>query len=731
MIESRVIFALGASVLALSASAARAQDSGTAAAGAATDRGQLEEIVVTAQRKTERLQDVPISVNAISGEAMAARGVTDTFDLQTVVPGLSITRVASVSTPYLRGVGSDGANPNQEASVATYVDGVYYAAPFGNLFSFNNIDRIEVLKGPQGTLFGRNATGGVIQIVTRTPSHDPKIEMYAGYGNYDTYEAGGYATTGLGDKVAVDLAVQFRDQRDGWGRNTFLDKDTLKGKEFGLRSKLLFTPTERTTITLTADYAYSRNSFNTYNRAPGVPDLDGVVRNPGRYESNAETLNDTKTRQRGIALRFEQDLDFATLVSISAYRRSNGYNNFDYDTSPVGIVSPVPLFQEVKGFSQEVQLIARQGSAFDWTLGAYYFDSKPSYNPGRLCGVGIVPSGCLDIYATQHTKSLSPYAQATLKLGEATNLTAGIRYTHETQALTGGSQTMDLTPGSDGLDAVPTGPYTAAPRIKQKFNKPTWRIAVDHDVARDVKVYASYNRGIKSGGYNLQAPGVPGYDPEILDAYEIGFKSELLDRRVRLNVAAFYYDFKNIQVAVIQGATSATVNAAKARMQGIDADFVFVVTPGLTINANGAYVDGEFRDFPNPAVYPRTIFDPAVVLANAKGLPTTRTPKFTGSIGFDYKIESAAGAFTLSSNLYHNSGFSWEAANRYRQKSYELLNASINWTSSDERYSIRVWGQNLTDTKYLSQGVSAAVGDLRAYAAPRTYGVTLTTRFGS
>ncbi len=708
------------SILAISASAAMAQQ-----AAPADRTGQLEDIVVTAQRKTERLQDVPISVNAITGDTMAARGVTDTFDLQTVVPGLSITRVATVSTPYLRGVGSDGANPNQEASVATYVDGVYYAAPFGNLFSFNNIDRIEVLKGPQGTLFGRNATGGVIQIITRRPSHETAGEAYAGYGNYDTVEAGGYLTTGLTDAIAIDLAVQYRDQGNGWGRNTVTGTDIYKGREFGVRSKLLLTPGERTEITLTGDYAYSRNDFNTYNRAPGVPDADGVVRNPGRYDANGDTVSDAKTRQRGLALHIEHDLDFANFVSISAYRNSNGYNIFDYDTSPTRIVSPVVLFQQVKTFSQEVQLISAPGSTIDWTVGAYYFDSKPVYEPSRLCGVGVVPTGCQDIYGRQHTKSLSGYAQATANLTDALHLTGGIRYTHETQRLTGGFQTFDDATG------LATGPVFAAPVQKQKFNEPTWRIALDYDVVPDVKLYASYNRGLKSGGFNLQGPGGPGYDPEFLDAYEIGLKSELFDRRVRFNIAAFHYDFKDIQVAVIQGTTAATINAAKARMRGIDADLAVAVTPDITFTANGAYVDGEFRDFPNPAVYPQSVFDPAVVLANAKGLPTTRTPKFTGSVGLDYRIPTAAGDFSLSGNLYHNSGFSWEASNRYRQKSYELLNLSVGWTSSDEALSVRVWGQNLTDTKYLSQGVSAAVGDLRSYAAPRTYGVTLSTRFGA
>jgi iron complex outermembrane receptor protein len=423
----RLILLCSAGAVIIPASGAWAQDPArpsSAQEGAAEQpgerqEGQLEDIVVTAQRRSERLQDVPISVNAITSEAMVNRGVTNSFDLQSVVPGLSMSRVSTIATPYLRGVGTDGGNPNNEQSVATYVDGVYYAAPFGNLYSFNNIERIEVLKGPQGTLFGRNATGGVVQIITRRPSHDALIEAYAGYGNYDTIEGGGYATAGLGESLAMDIGVQFKNQADGWGRNTLLNQDIFKGKEFSVRSKILLTPDDMTEITLTGDYNFARNSFNTFNRGPGIPDLDGVVRNPARYNSNGNVIADSKNEIGGVALRIERDLAFARLVSISAYRKALGTNFFDYDTSPLEIVSTA-LAARVKTLSQEVQLISKPGSSFDWTLGAYYFDAKSSYDPGRLCGFGIVPTGCLDINAFQHTKSVSPYAQATFEVMDGT-----------------------------------------------------------------------------------------------------------------------------------------------------------------------------------------------------------------------------------------------------------------------------------------------------------------------
>jgi iron complex outermembrane receptor protein len=681
----------------------------------------VDDIVVTAQRKSERLQDVPISINAISGDDLSAQGISDSFGLSAIVPGLSITRVGNVATPYLRGVGSNAANPNNEASVATYVDGIYYAAPFANLLSFNNVERVEVLKGPQGTLFGRNATGGVIQIVTRDPSQTPSLDLKVGYANFDTYSASAYATTGLAPNLAVDIAVQYQNQREGWGRNVTLNVDQLKGREFAIRSKLLFTPSDRTRITISGDYGDSRNSYNVYNHPNGAPDLDGVIRNLGKYESAGETPSLATTHQHGVALRVEQDFDVARLVSLTARRINRATNQFDYDTSPVAIVSPVITYGSVKTWSQEVQLLAPSGSAFDWTLGAFYFDNKAGFVPAILCGVGVVPTGCLDLIGRQHTRSFSAYAQATVEIMPRTHLTGGIRYTRERQTFESGSQLR----APDGT----LGAFSPAPTTKTKFEKPTWRIAIDHKITPDLNVYASYNRGLKSGGFDLMSPANTGYKPEFLDAYEVGVKSSLFDNRVRLNVAGFYYDYKDIQVTGINQQVISTENAAGARIWGIDADLVVKVTPQLRLTAGGSYLNGEFTDYQNPLVYPESILDAPVVLANAKGRKTTRTPEFTGNVGIDYDIDSNVGLFTLSAMLSHNSGFYWEASNRLKQKAYSLLNSSVTWESHDARWSVKLWANNLTDTRYLSQGVSAAVGDLLDYAAPRTYGVTLGAHF--
>jgi len=691
-----------------------------------TTTGEVTEIVVTAQRKSERLQDVPISVTSVSAQSLESQGITDVFSLSEVVPGLNVTRVATVSTPYLRGIGSNGADPNNEASVATYVDGVYYAAPFGNLFSFNNIDRIEVLKGPQGTLFGRNATGGVIQIITKTPSETPSADVSVGYANFQTVSANAYATMGLAPNLAGDISFQYLDQGQGWGRNVTLGIPQELGKELSVRSKLLYTPTDQTKVQLTLDYANSNNSFNVYEHPKGYPDLDGVVRNLPPYDSAGITPSRDYTQQYGLALRLDQDVGFARFVSLSARRVSTGINQFDYSTSPVAIVSPVVLNGHVNTWSQEFQMLSPSGATIaglplDWTFGAFYFDDHAAYSPETLCGIGVIATGCFDIYGNEYTRSASAYAQTTVEVLPKLRLTGGFRWTHEMQSYVSGTAEQ-----SEPIGGSISG-FAPAPTTNHSFGKPTWRVALDYAFTNNLSVYVSDNRGIKSGGFDLASPGGTGYLPEILDAYEVGMKSELFERRVRLNLAVFDYRYKDIQVTAINNETTFTGNAARATIKGLDADLEVVATSQLRLTAGAEYLDGKFGTYPNPVLYGAS--GAPLDLANADDKTMPRAPKFTGNLGANYAVPVSFGEITASGVVSYNSGFFWEAGDRLRQPAYSLINAAVIWKSNDKAWGIKLWGDNLADKRYLSQGVSSATGDLLDYAAPRTYGVTLSRHF--
>lgn len=677
---------------------------------------QVEEIVVTAQRKGESLQQVPIAISAVTSADLEARGVRNAFQLGQTVPGLNINQTGTATTPYLRGVGSNAANPNNEASVATYVDGVYYAAPYGSVFSFNNIDRIEVLKGPQGTLFGRNATGGVIQLITRQPSQTQSVEASIGTANYGTYSGNLYGTTGLSENVAADLAVQYKNQTEGWGESLVHHDDVYEGHEFAARSKWLFTPSETLTLTLTGDYGKSRYSNLNYVLPKGVMAADGEVRDQGRYDTASNEPASNQVEQYGLALDVRKDLGAAQFASITAYRNAKGMNNFDSDNTPEQIIA-FRTPQRVETWQQELQLLSAADSALDWTLGVFYFDNVAAYDPARLIGLAFGPSpeSQLNIYGQQHTESLSAYGQATYELMPKLKGTAGLRFTHEKQTLT------QSVGAPEAMAPMPQETTT--------FDEPTWRLALDYEFAENLHVYTSYNRGIKSGGFDLLGVGVEPFKPEFLDDYEVGAKTQFLDNRIRLNVAAFYYDYKDIQVSANPAGTIVTLNAASAKIKGVEADAQFVVTPALRVSLGLAYMDGEFGDFPNPIVYPASPFDPPVVLANAKGLDTTRTPDLTGNLAINYSLETAIGVVDFNGSVYHNSGFYWDVDNRLEQPNYTLLGLSVTWHSPDDSLSVRLWGENLSDEHYLVGGVPSGLGDQLQYAAPSTYGITLTTRF--
>lgn len=705
-----------AAIGALIAAPAVAQDAAAAASAppAQASQSQVQEIVVTAQRHAERLQDVPISVSAVSGAQLASKGISGIETLSSAVPSLDVGQVGTIGTPYLRGIGANTANPNDEPSVAMYVDGVYIAAPFANLLSFNNVDRIEVLKGPQGTLFGRNATGGVIQVITRDPSQQTKVEASMGYGNYQTTQADFYATTGLAPNLAMDVAAQYHDQAKGWGHNIVTGTETYKSRDFSGRSKLLFTPGDNTRITVSGDYAYLHSGIPEYQIAPPSEGSDGKSHLPGRYDTEDDTPTRVETRQWGVSGKIEQDLGFARAVSITARRVAKGhYGPFDSDGTPVDFVH-ADLRQTNSEFTQELQLMSPSRSKIDWLIGAFYFNDNAAYSPGHIAGSS--PAAFEeDVYGRQKTRSWAVYAQTTVPITDTTKITGGIRYTHENQRF---------------ISSVAVGGQDfPSPTLHQGFNKATWRVAINQKLSSDISVYASYNRGVKTGGYNLLSPGAPGYAPEELDAYEVGFKSELFDRHVRFNIAAFYYDYKDIQVEIIRPPQILLQNAARAHIKGVDADLQIVPFRGLTITAGAGYLDGKYADYPDPAVYPPSPFDPPIPLANAKGKRTVRTPKFTGNVGATYSMPVSFGSLSLSGNVSYNDGYYYDVANLFPQKSYTLVNASVGWTNRSGEFGITAWAKNLSDSRYLLSGAPSSSGYLQVPAAPRTYGMSLNAKF--
>ena len=733
----------------------------------ATQTG-LQDIIVTATRRSVDLQKVSGTIVALTAQSLKALNVEDVLDLPALVPGL-IAQPSGGNNLFLRGVGSSSTGFN-EAQTAVYIDGLYLAIPAASITSFNNVERIEVLKGPQGTLYGRNVTGGLISVITKDPSFQPHADMSFGYGNYDTATMKFYGSAPLSDTVAGSVAIYGQRQDKGWTRNLFLGTRDQQSEEFGVQGKLQWRPGDNTKITTNFIYDGGNRDFGFVRQsAPGTLASDGTpYLGRHRYVSRIDPQSPYKIYIG--TLKIEQDLGFATLMSLSGYQKSHARSLFSGSQSGLGqpragLGTPTNDFlQDDRAYSQEFQLTsATSDSRLDWVAGAFYFNDKSrlrldTYNTcvGTVCAPGFTPTRS-DGRPT--TKSYSAYGDATYRVLEATKLTIGLRYTDETRRLSGLLSPLAGRPNSAARIPVPAGgavalmpgdPFSVAingvqvlqPGIptKKHFSAVTYRIVLAQDIGENVHAYLSHNYGFKSGAYNANAFNNPPVDPEKLYAYEAGVKSELFDRRLRLNVSYFHYDYKDVQIrSSAPPAPPGNVfllNIAQSTYDGVDVDFNLAVAKGLTINGGFEYLDARFKDYPGASCL---TFGTGTASGVTTGLPVTRScnlagfqvpnaPKFSGAIGFTYAVETGVGRFSFSTNDRFNKSYPMTPFGEIRQASHHIVDASLLWTSPDRTYDLNLWAKNIGG-EYMYLTAQAGRDFVVSPGAPRTYGITAGVHF--
>lgn len=701
--------------------------------------GGITDIIVTAQRRSERLQDVPLSVSAISGEGLADVGIVNTQDLQIVTPGLVMPNVRNTTTPYLRGVGSQSGTAGSEGAVAVYVDGVYLPSAVSTVFSLNNIERIEVLKGPQGTLFGRNATGGLIQVVTRDPSYTPEMRASVGYANYDTVTGSLYATGGLAEGVSADIALYGTHQGEGWGTN-FQGQEIGFKREAMVRTKFRFELGETTTAIISADYTRSRNDLgNSRVITTGSVAHGGFVRLSSDYDSltgQPALMRDSETYGTSLVLRHEID-DNIELTSTTAYRDLSVFSLTDTDATPPQKADFV--FEEVgEAFQQELLANAEFGK-LSLTGGLFFFHNNAGWDPVRFNFLPGSP-GNADRFTRVKTKSYAAFLQGTYEIAPSTRVTAGIRYTIDDASVNGVYVASPGNPNPVGTVLFDTDNLPES-QTNRTFKAPTWRLAVDHRLAPDVLLYASYNRGFKSGTFNATAPDSPALNPEKLDAYEVGLKTDILDHTVRFNLAGFYYDYGNIQLQMVTGTGTESFNAPSGELKGLDVELAWVprLEQGdLQFSVNAAYLDANYKEFPNaPIGVPNDTTVPpfggnTVISGDATGNRMIKAPEFTLNATASYSTPvSETLEVGANATWQHNSGFFWEVDNRLRQPAYDVTNAQLFVGDRDDAWRVRFWARNLLDKHYVIYENSSAYVDASVYAPPRSYGVTLEVAFGA
>lgn len=689
--------------------------------------GGVADIVVTAQRREQSLQSVPVAVTALAADSLTKSGVADIGTLGAVTPGLVMTTSRASVTPYIRGVGTSVADPGGSSSIAIYVDGVYYNAPAAGFFALNNIERVEVIKGPQGTLFGRNSTGGLIHVITKDPSFTPSGEATIGYGNYDTGSASFYATTGITDTIAFDISLYGNYQDKGYGQNLTTGTDVNYRREFAARSKLLLELGDSTTAVLAGDYSANSNDAGHFRTiVPGTLGAGGTPFRGSIYDTQANLPSDVEASQGGISLRIEHDFGFATLTSTSAYRNVKSTANFDQDATPLPIVDAV-FGESTDTYQQEFTLNGKAG-IFDYTVGLFFFDMQAETTP---VSIRTLPPPILrlnvDRFATQTARSYAAFAQATASVTDTTRITAGFRYSIDDI----GIEAYDIAAANNPLG--PEGSIVGTTDQKETFKSPTWRLAIDQDIGDDVLVYASYSRGFKAGQYNVITYTNPAVRPEEIDAWEVGVKSDLLGRQLRLNLAAFLYKYRDIQLLRVAAGGAVPFNAAGAKIKGLDIESTWVpdfANGNFQLRASASFLDGEYTDFADaPTFTPNPAGGLIQGTLDATGLDTVRSPKFTANVTADYTIPTSAGDFNLSATYFHSSSFVFDPDNRSVQEAYDLLNAQLTYTLPNEDIYFRLWGKNLTDQVYYSTWSASTLGDLVVAAPPRTYGATVGFRW--
>lgn len=691
--------------------------------GIAQAQENPNEILVVAERRRERLQDIPVAITSLSAEALDRAGIESTLDLSAVTPGLNFTSATGSAAPFLRGVGNNSVGPGAESSVATYVDGVYYASVSATVFSLTGVQQIDVLKGPQGTLFGRNATGGVIQITTLDPDFKMSGKQSLSFGNYDTIGIKTYITGEITNTVAANFALAYDNQLQGYGTNLTTGNDANSTESLSFRAKLLWEPSERTKVILASDYSDLDSSEGNSRRPPygSIPAL-GPVFTGGKQDIYSDIDSRYRSKQGGVSIKVEQDLGFAQLLSISAFRREVQDLIGDRDFG-LPIATTYGLNHKVVDqYSQELQLLGPANSRVRWVGGLYIFYLDGFFDPVGIRGPALAPLTAYDIYSGTKALSGAAFGQITIDdVLPSTDLTIGGRYTIE-------RRTADISQtGYIGAIVRPLGATTG----RDTWRSPSWRLSLSHKFSSALVGYLSYNRGFKSGIFNLVTIPAEAVRPEILDAYEAGLKLDAFDRRLKINMAAFYYDYRDMQVPRYTEGTVLLSNAGKARMYGLDMDASVAATPSLRFTAGLSLLNAKYKEFDN-AVFsvPRAGGGNIISFTSAAGNRVMLAPRATANLGMSYTLPGALDAISVDANYYYNNGWFANPNNRLRQASFNQVNASLNWISPDRDVKITLWGRNLTNeiyAQYLSE--TDAISDTFSASAPRTYGVTLKGRF--
>ncbi|HMP56604.1 MAG TPA: TonB-dependent receptor [Novosphingobium sp.] len=714
------------------------------------------EIVVTAQRREERLVDVPISVANLSAAALSAANVDELVDIVNVTPGVRFDFSGGFFQPTIRGVGTAITTSGGGSNVGIYTDGFYSPNPLSVDFDLMKVRSIQVLKGPQGTLFGRNTTGGAILVQTAEPSQDASAEVRASYGRYNEMKLQAYATTGLGEGVAVDIEGLLK-KGDGWLRALNTNQRLGKYENWSVRTGLKiesgdvsallrYTRTDIDDPTSVLDATYFNPSFGS-----GKPNF-AVLGTTATHSKNRIAIDNAAEYFRAktdvVQLTIKADLGFADLTSYSQYRHEDVDSSIDLDHSGVPIFQ-LGLPNNNRTTSQELLLTSKPGGALTWTAGLFWFSNKDQYIT-HIDNAGLAPKSRIRLGGSSSTtKSLAAFVDMTYEVTSQLFLTAGARWAKD-KVSDSYWNTRFLAPsyvdGNGQTVAAPRG-QVAVPGISD--DRVTPRFVIRYKPDDTSSIYASYTKGYKAaiidvGGSCQNAPlfTCNPVNPESIDAFEAGYKYS--SGPLNFEASAFYYDYKNLQVSLFLAGQASIINAAKSEIYGLDGSLRYDITDGFTVNLGAAWTHGRYKKFVNAPIYVNCagLGQATLDSCNANGISYVvlgqnltnvkmqRTPEFTGNVGANYRTDLGGGELALSGNWYFSSKFFFgPSGTQFPQGAYDTLSLRAQWTDPSDTFMVALWGNNVTNSRYLTgaQYNNFAIG--ANWNKPATYGLELGVRF--
>jgi len=722
-------------VLLSSMPVAWAQDAAPATATPATNATTLDSVKVTARKREETLQDVPVAVTAFTAETLDKLAIEDIGDLDAQVPNLTIYAArgsTSTVTAYIRGVGQADPLWGVDPGVGIYLDDVYIARPQGALLDVFDVERIEVLRGPQGTLYGKNTIGGAIKYISRGLPQETTGFASVTVGNYNQLdvkaalggEIGG-KDSGLRGRVSVASM-----NRDGFGTNTYTGQDVSDKEINAVRMQLGAYSQDDFDVQVAFDYMDDQSGVRGAKMLAPNPLAPAYPPTDDRYDirSGMKNINDTEMKGASITANWRPNEDWA-FKYVAAKRESDTETNIDFDTTPRPLVD-VRAFYSDSQVSQEFQANYDGGGRARGVMGLYWFNGDAGgqvlnyfWNP--LLATSLTNPLFGDTQGVVNTKSIALYADWTFDLTDRLKLDVGARYTDEDKHAVALNRFYTT-------NQYETSWGTAANFDKTvNFKNVSPKVSLDFQVTPDIMIYGLASRGFKSGGYNIRAnttsvprSGEP-FDDEQVDSFEIGSKMSFLDQRMFLNLSAFHNKYEDIQLSVFTSYTLPNgsqsffgdfTNAGKGTVNGVEVEYQFLPTANWLISGNLAWLDAKYDEF----------ISSGVNIADTQYF--TNAPEFSGALNVEYRTDLANGG-----NLSARVGYSYQSevwpttdlSPAIKQEGYGLVNAGVIWKVNDA-WSLSLQGTNLADEEYRTTGYNiAAYGVLTGfYGPPRQYSLT-------